>query len=447
MLVRNKPCAHSSIVVFMTSHVRVFYVATKEERAWQALEDALSPRSQGSTRRASSTDPTPPFPISAPTSGSGGDANPDGAPPSAGDATAAPAIDADAGHRAAAASCAAGAAHDGALGAAPAGREAAASAADAGAARQAGGTDTGAADPEGASGASGAAGGPLPGGGSGTVDARGALRGEALGSCVAAAGGGAATALPEAQAGARGDPASTTGAEISSAPVAQSSQRAGADEAGRGAGSSVPAGSAAGGAGASVHGDTDAVDSRGGHREGAGAGGRWADAGGAGGEQGRRRGAAEPPAAEPSLACAPPERSPGADTREPQGGEGGGAFDDPLGVRGSGEAGFFETGSGHEDGAAAEAGPPFLASPDAKAGAGARAAPEADVAQSAAEREIAAVSPGASPFLDVHARAGDAGHVSPDAPGAAARPAGSDAGHLSAQGSPREVCCFSEPRV
>ena len=273
----------------------------------------------------------------------------------------------------------------------------------------------------------------MPGGDPGIEDSRGALGGEAWGGCQAAASGGAARALPEAQAGARSEPVSTTGAAVLSAPAAQSSQRAGADEARHGAKSGVPAKCAAqAAAGASVRGDTDAVDSHSSHREGAGTGG-------AGSEQGGRRGAAEPPAAEPSSACATPEHSPGADTRDLQGCEGGRAFDDPLGVRGSGEVGFVHAGSGHGDGAAAHAGPPVFASPDAKAGAGARAVPEADAAQGAAEHEVMTASPGALPFLDVHARAGDAGHVSPGAPGAAARPAGPDAGHLSAQGSPREV--------
>ena len=289
-----------------------------------------------------------------------------------------------------------------------------------------------------------AAAGPAPSGGSGVVDARDAPEREAQRSCAPAAGGGAATVLPEAQAGARSSAASTSGAGAPSAPAEQGSQRRGADEAGRGAGSGVPAGSPA--KAALERRDIEAVDSRGGRREGADTGGMREGARGPDVLWRGWQGGADPPAAGPSLAHAPPERAAGRAAHDPPqvDGDGGGAFDDLLGVHGSGELGLLKAGSGHEDGAAADAGPPVSASRDAKAGAGARAAPEADAAQGAAEHEVAAASPSASPFLDVHARAGDAGHVSPDALGVAVRPAGPDAGHLSAQSSPREVSRFRE---
>ena len=113
------------------------------------------------------------------------------------------------------------------------------------------------------------------------------------------------------------------------------------------------------------------------------------------------------------------------------GSQDGEAFADPLGVRGSGEItegsrlGWGSTGSAGEAPAAA-------VPVGSKAADEARAALQPDDGQGAADPAAGTGSPvmgsPASPFLDVHARAGDAGHVSPP-----------DAGHLPAEISPREV--------
>lgn len=112
----------------------------------------------------------------------------------------------------------------------------------------------------------------------------------------------------------------------------------------------------------------------------------------------------------------------------PQGGEG---FADPLGVRGSGETREasrlgLERRSTSSAGVAAAAAVPVGGKPADEA----RAALWPDDGQGATEPAAGSPITGspASPFLDVHARAGDAGHVSPP-----------DAGHLPTEISQREV--------